>query len=212
MNRIKTWYLSHKYCLVLLYIPFYLLYFGLLELSEAKAVFLIHCPLDDIFPTIPVFFLAYAAWWVFFPGSILWFLFKESRESFLGLCFILFSGYTICLLIYTFFPNGINIREPLAGRDFCSMAILWLRSIDPPRNVCPSMHVSSTVAIDIAVRKLEHINRPAKALVSLTSIMIILSTLFIRQHSIVDVFFGLLLSVSLSFVWYRFLLKRVAGE
>lgn len=193
-DKIK-WIRTHRYTWILLYIPLYLLYFGWLQGRDTETV-LISVALDEIIPTIPLFFIPYAVWWLLFPGALLYFLFA-SKEDFLKLCFILFSGYTVCLLVYTFFPNGLALREPLEGNDLCTKGILWLRSIDPPRNVCPSMHVSSTVAIDLTVRQSTQTSRWVKNAVTVTAILIILSTMFIRQHSIVDVILGILLSLIL---------------
>lgn len=81
-----------------------------------------------------------------FAVSLGYFLF-HSRRDFLDLCFIMFTGMTICLLIYTVLPNGLQLC-PAVVRDnlFASIAGM-LYAIDTPTNVCPSIHVSSTVAM-----------------------------------------------------------------
>ncbi|MDY6316401.1 MAG: hypothetical protein SPL49_04205 [Oribacterium sp.] len=194
---------DNKYTWWLLYIPAYLIYFAVLENITVpdEAVRIIETPLDRMIPTIPWFFIFYAIWWVLFPGAILYFLIKGTKEDFLKLCFILFGGYTVCLFVYTVAPNGLNLREPLTGHDIFSVFIGWMRAIDPPRNVCPSMHVSSTVAIDVTVRGASYIRIRSKNIVTIISILICLSTLFIRQHSIIDVLCGWGMSLVLLFVW-----------
>ncbi len=194
---------SHRYALWLLYLPAYLLYFAALQLRELpeSAVHIVETPIDRLIPTIPVFFLPYALWWLLFPGALLYFLFYGTREEFLKLCFVLFGGYTICMAVYTIWPNGLELREPITGRDLFSQGILWLRSIDPPRNVCPSMHVSSTVAIDLSVRSCPSISRRIRRLEAVLAVLICLSTLFIRQHSITDVVLGAVMSLLLHAFW-----------
>ena len=88
---------THRYALWLLYLPAYLLYFGMLQLRAvpAEAVHIIETPLDRMIPTIPAFFVPYAIWWLLFPGALVFFLFYGTRRDFLKLCFILFGGYTI---------------------------------------------------------------------------------------------------------------------
>ncbi len=207
--RIKEFFKSHQYAMVLLYIPCYLLYFGILELFPHENYHIIHCPLDALIPTIPVFFLPYALWWILFPGALVFFLFSGSKKEFLRLCFILFGGYTVCLIVYTVWSNGIEIRQPLPGHDFFSWCIRLLRSIDPPQNVCPSMHVSSTVAIDITVQDCQELSRSVKIGERIVALLIILATMFIKQHSVVDVALGILLSLVLDFIWRRYVETRV---
>lgn len=196
---------THRYALWLLYLPAYLLYFGMLQLRAvpAEAVHIIETPLDRMIPTIPAFFVPYAIWWLLFPGALVFFLFYGTRRDFLKLCFILFGGYTICMVVYTVWPNGLALREPLTGRDLFSLGVQWLRSIDPPRNVCPSMHVSSTIAIDLVVRQCSYIRPRTKNLETIIALLICIATLFIRQHSIIDVVLGFAMSWALYFVWKR---------
>lgn len=196
-----SWLREHRYGLVLLYLPLYLSVFGFLELYPHGEFHLIDFPLDRLIPTIPVFFIPYALWWLLFPGSIAYFYLFGEKRDFLKLCFILFTGYTVCLLTYFIYPNGISIREPLLGRDVFSLAIGLLRSVDISQNVCPSMHVSSTVAIFFTVKDAKDVPKAWKWRVSILSLLIILSTVFIKQHSLVDVFFGILLSYLLYLIW-----------
>lgn len=77
--------------------------------------------------------------------------------------------------------------------------VRFLRTIDPPRNVCPSIHVSSTVAIHLAICCSEEFgeNRKMKMLSRVITVGISLSTVFIKQHSVIDVFWGWMLSLGL---------------
>ncbi|SEA52452.1 PAP2 superfamily protein [Oribacterium sp. KHPX15] len=216
MEKIKTMYTNPKgfikdniYCLWLLYLPCYLLYFARLQLREVPAseVQIIELPIDRMIPTIPAFFIPYAMWWIIFPGALVFFLFWGTKNDFLKLCFILFGGYTICMIVYTIWPNGLALREPLESTDLFSTAVNWLRSIDPPRNVCPSMHVSSTIAIDLVVRECRYIKLRYKNIETIIAVLICLSTMFIKQHSVVDVVLGWAMSVLLWFIWKRFFEK-----
>ena len=216
MEKIKTMYSNPKeflkenmHCLWLLYLPCYLFYFARLQQRTVPVseLYIIETHLDRMIPTIPAFFIPYALWWFIFPGAFAFFLFWGTRKDFLKLCFILFGGYTICLAAYTIWPNGLMLREPLESSDIFSMGINWLRTIDPPRNVCPSMHVSSTVAIDLVVRECRYIKLRYKNIETIIAVLICLSTMFIKQHSVIDVILGWAMSVLLWFIWKRFFEK-----
>lgn len=205
---------THRYALWLLYLPAYLLYFGMLQLRTvpAEAVHIIETPLDRMIPTIPAFFVPYAIWWLLFPGALAFFLFYGTRRDFLKLCFILFGGYTICMVVYTVWPNGLALRKPLTGSDLFTLGVQWLRSIDPPRNVCPSMHVSSTIAIDIVVRQCSYLRPRTKNLETIIAALICVATLFIRQHSIIDVILGFAMSWALYVVWKWAVEPKISGS
>lgn len=200
-QRPMEWLSEHRYGVVLLYIPVYLLIFLLLELFPHSEFHLIYSPIDSLIPTVPAFIIAYALWWLLFPASLIWFYLMEGREAFLKLCFILFSGYTVCLICYFVYPNGLELREPLTGNDIFSRAVELLRSIDTPQHVCPSMHVSSTVAISLSLKDAKRIPAALKGAIHLSGLLIIISTMLIKQHSVIDVFYGILLSLILCILW-----------
>ncbi len=210
-NR-RSWLRMHRYGLWLLYIPVYLLLFAFLELFPAKEYHLIRCSLDQMIPTIPLFFFPYAFWWLLFPGALFCFLVWGRREDFLKLCFILFGGYTVCLIVYFIYPNGIDIRMPLTGSDICSAAIRLLRAGDPPQNVCPSMHVSSTMAILLTVLECNDLPAWCKWGIAIVSVLIILATVFIKQHSVVDVVLGIVLSFVLWLMWKEHAKSHADGD
>lgn len=193
LNRIK----EHKYCLAMLYFLFYLPAFFLLERISVPKI-TIYCPLDGMIPFIPVFVFPYFAWHVLFPSVLVFFMIKD-RGAFLRLCFTMFTGMTISLIIYAVFPNGLNIRVPVEGNSLPEKICSLLYAIDTPTNVCPSIHVSSTLAISLTVQGAESLkeHKTAKILLHILSFLIIISTLFIKQHSVYDVLAGTALSIVL---------------
>lgn len=112
----------------------------------------------------------------------------------------MFSGMAICLLLYLLFPNGLNLRPqtiPINNPAAWLVQTIW--SMDTSTNVCPSIHVASTLAILFAVWR-SHIWHHRKLVVggcTLLTVLICLSTLFLKQHSVVDVLCGIALTVLL---------------
>ena len=197
MKYILNWIKEHKYCLAMLYFLFYLPAFFLLERISVPKV-TIHCPLDNMIPFVPVFVFPYFAWHILLPSILIFFMIKD-REAFLRLCFTMFTGMAISLMIYALFPNGLNIRIPVEGNSLPEKICLFLYAIDTPTNVCPSIHVSSTLAISLAVQVADSLkgHTIAKILLHILSFLIIIATLFIKQHSVYDIIAGIALSVVL---------------
>ena len=90
----------------------------------------------------------------------------------------------------TVFPNGLNLRPEVFTRDnFCIELVKRIYQTDTPTNVLPSLHVYNSICCYIAIsycEKLQHSRLIQKGSLVL-SILIILSTMFLKQHSVVDV-------------------------
>lgn len=199
MNRMLSWVRAHRYCLAGTYLFVFLLGFLLLELFVPEPKYILHCAADDWIPFNEWFVLPYFLWYGWVPAFMIYFMFRD-RTAYLRLCFILFVGATLCLGIYLVLPNGLDLRREIAAENFCADMIRMIRAIDPPANVCPSLHVSSTVAIHLTILRAACLrDRPwMKGLSLAVTLLICISTMFIKQHSLIDVVCGWLLSLVLA--------------
>ena len=76
-------------------------------------------------------------------------------------------------------------------------AVRTIYLADPPINVCPSIHCFNSIGVNIAIRRSE-LGRRHKAVrwgSEVLMVLICMSTVFIKQHSIADVFAAILLAV-----------------
>lgn len=182
----------------MLYLVFYLVVFFVLDFTmEPK--YILHCTLDDRIPFCEYFVVFYFAWYPAFFLSLVWYMLRDKRD-FQQLWFIMFSGITFCLLCYVLFPNGLNLREEVPNRNIFCVLVNLVRGVDAPVNVCPSIHVSSSVSIALvtAKSKLFQNHKGRKAVIILLMILISASTMFVKQHSVIDVVCG----AAVSFVLY----------
>jgi len=210
LKAVKLWVRQNPHCLALCYFIFYLVVFFILEAVSVPR-YILHSPLDDKIPFCEWFLIPYCLWFLTMPGSLFYFMFKD-KEAFFNECFLMFTGMTICLGLYFILPNGLDLRVAVdpAKNILCRLVAL-LQGFDPPTNVCPSIHVASALAVDIAVQKSRafRAKKGWRALSSLTMVMILLSTMFLKQHSVIDVFWGVALTLTLSLVTYRLPWQRV---
>lgn len=204
LHSLRQWYAAHRYCLWLLYFVFYLTAFFTLE-HVIQEWTLIVCPLDDLIPYCEWFVFLYGLWFIFFPGALAYFLFGGHGRDFANLCLLMFSGMTISLLIYVIWPNGLDLRVADTGADLAGQLVAALQGFDSAGNVCPSIHCSSSAAVAVAVQKSDALRGRTGVQIAcwLVAGGICLSTLFIKQHSIVDVVCGVGLTFLLTVPVYH---------
>lgn len=202
MNVIP-WIREHRYCLAGLYLFVFLAGFFVLELIAPEPVIYLHCAVDDWIPFCEWFVIPYFLWYAWVPVFLVYFMVTD-KDAYLKLCFVMFAGATLCLVIYAAVPNGLQLRREITADNLCARIVKLIRAIDPPCNVCPSIHVSSTVAVHLTVLGCREFrdSKKMKALSWTVTGLICVSTLFIKQHSVIDVVCGCLLSLVLALVWH----------
>lgn len=158
---------------------------------------IIYCKLDDMIPFVPIFIIPYCLWFLLIAGTGIIFFLKSKidlRKTFLSVNICMGIG----LLAYFIYPSCITIRPTTYGKDIFSQAIKLLQEGDSPSSVCPSLHVA--VCISLCTGIMNSIcfkdNLKVKIFVIILSFFICISTLFIKQHSVIDVFWGLILGFS----------------
>ena len=185
----KKLYEKYKHGWVFLYAFIYLPWFFYLEKHVTTDFTIIHVALDDKIPFIEFFIVPYMLWFLFIAVTIGYFFFT-SKTEFYQLITFLFSGMTIFLIISTLFPNGLNLRPDTFVRDniFVDM-VKALYITDTPTNVLPSIHVYNTIGAYIAIYKSETLQKHKSVQTGsfILAVSIILSTMFLKQHSVVDV-------------------------
>ncbi len=209
MKQIFEWIRLHPYCFWLFYYIPYLICFMLLE-HFASPIIILHSSIDDMIPFNEFFILPYLLWFPYMFGSLLYFMFKD-KTYFQDLCFFMFTGMSISLLIYLVIPNGINLRVDFPVDNIFAWLVHFIQGVDDSANVCPSIHVASTFSIMLVVLRCPKWKH--RILVNIGSVFIglsiILSTMFLKQHSIIDVIAGILLSLILYFVTYHLNWRRI---
>ena len=214
LKKTAAWIREHPYALCLLYFIPYLIYFELLEaFAVPKFIITLSCWIDWIPFHVMAFVIPYFAWFPCLQFSLGYFLF-HSQGIFWICALLLFTGMTICLLIYTVLPNGLQLRPAVVRDNLLARIAGMLYAIDTPTNVCPSIHVSSTVAIMIIVMRYKSflMRHWYKGFTLLCGIAVCLSTVVLKQHSVIDVVLGGLLTLILYKVcmqtdWMKYLRK-----
>lgn len=203
-NTIQNIYQKYKHLLLLLYFPFYLVWFAYLEKTVTKHFHVIHMDIDDYIPFCEYFIVPYLLWFAYIAVVIVYMGLKDKKE-FQNMCAFLFTGMTIFLIVSTIYPNGHMLRPTSFERDniftqLCAM----LYQTDTATNLFPSIHVYNSIGVHLALIHSEKTkNRKGICLASaVLMVSIILSTVFLKQHSMFDLITGLALAIIVNFFVY----------
>lgn len=196
----KTLIKKYKHAWVLLYFFIYAPWFVYLEKTITVNYEPIHIRLDDFVPFNEWFVIPYYIWFAFIFATLLYLFLKDTKEFYRSAAF-LFIGMTICLFIYTVWPNGQNLRpnlDELGRNNICIEILRKLYGSDTSTNVCPSIHVFNSIGACIAVFHTESLRHKKWITIPslILTILICLSTVCLKQHSVFDgICAGLLASV-----------------
>ena len=188
---------KYQYPIFAVYYTLYMLSFGLVEKIQPDNLYIITCPIDQYIPFLEWFVIPYLAWFFYIGGIVLW-LFFFDRETMCRLLWCGMIGMTIFVLISVFLPNGLDLRPDSFARDniFTRLTAIVYR-FDTSTNVFPSIHVNNSICACTAMLSSDKIRdkKGIRFFISFFALLIILSTMFLKQHSVVDVTAGILTGV-----------------
>ena len=190
------WHRYHHWLYALI-LPLYLITFFVQEsiLDGSVPYTSIYHPLDDLIPFCEWFYIPYVLWYPFMGLVGLYLAFKDGTGFKRYMTYIGVSFFA-ALAFFAIFPNGQDLRPDLAvlGRDnLFTRAIAILYVADTNTNVCPSLHVVGSMAAVFGIMHHPRLRRTVWLPVGgiILAVLICLSTVFLKQHSVVDVFVGI---------------------
>lgn len=203
----------YKHAWVFLYALIYMPWFLFLEKNVTMNYHVVQTALDEEIPFIEYFIVPYMLWFVFIAATFLYFFFIDV-QGFYKLAKISFAGMTIFLIICSVFPNGQDLRPVVFERDNIFVdAVRMLYRTDTCTNVFPSLHVFNTLCACIAIHKSQALKKHKAVCIGayVLGALIIMATMFLKQHSVLDVT-GAFIMAYLLYQWvYAEETKKVPG-
>lgn len=183
--------------------------FGLLFLTVERlwireSYYPMHCALDDVIPFCEYFLIPYLFWFVFLVGIHIYALLFDTN-SFKKLMRFTIITYSAAMLIYMVFPNCQELRPVSFERDnvLTRLMAFWYR-FDTNTNVCPSIHVIGSVSVMLCAWDSKHFSTVGwKIVFALAALLISVSTVFLKQHSVLDVLAAIPICVIAYFIVYK---------
>ena len=170
----------------------------------APHYYAMHCALDDLIPFNEWFLVPYLLWFVYLIGALAYTFFFDVSNFKRMMRFVIFT-YSVTLIIYYLFPTCQMLRPEAFPRDnFLTRFIAGFYVFDTNTNVCPSLHVIGSLAAFHALWDSPRFRGCGWRTVSgVLAFFISISTVFMKQHSILDVFAALPICLVAYWLCYR---------
>lgn len=209
MKKIFSFLKNNKHFFLLLYAAIYIPWFIYVEqkVNIHTDYHIIHMVIDDYIPFCEFFVIPYYLWFVYIALGIIYIAFHDGRTCWKMGVFLI-TGMTLFLIISTVYPNGHHLRPDTFARDnFCVDLVQRLYASDTPTNLFPSIHVYNSIGIHLALVHCDKLmtnprTKWVKPVSFVLMISIILSTVFLKQHSVFDVLTALILAAVMYSVCY----------
>lgn len=167
---------------------YFILYFLTENLIPIEKCYPVYSRLDDLVPFCEWFVIPYTSWYLLIVVSLLYFLLYKV-DSFKKLQTYIIITQVIAMAVYILWPNRQDLRPDVFPRDnFLTYIAGLLYAADTSTGVCPSLHVAYSIGIASAWLKEKSVSKFVKAIVVIAVILICVSVVFIKQHSVVDIF------------------------
>lgn len=197
--------ISKRQWILLAYLPIHLLWYFINELLIVDNYHVVHSVIDDMIPFCEWFIFIYLLWFVYMLFAGLCYLIKDPHdlEKYL---LALWIGFFIATLTNSIYPTGQDLRPLVYPRDNIATWIVGLiQGFDTNTNVFPSMHIIGASVVAFSISKSNTLGK--KKWINIISwiylVLVTMSTVFLKQHSILDVFGGFAVSVISITVVYK---------
>lgn len=149
--------------------------------------------IDTKIPFVPAFFIPYCIWYLMI-FIIPYYLYCDNKDRFVKYT----MAYILCSMIgnivFISYPSTVA-RPTVTGTDIFSLIAKFIYWIDTPTNCFPSLHCAISMLFILYICESKNTNIITKISVCIISILIMLSTLFTKQHVVVDFISGDILAL-----------------
>ena len=188
MHIFKRW----GHILGILTIPLQGLIYLLIAQSTESNAFFNYYWIDTKIPFLSWFAYPYVVWMPVLYIGFLYFAVKD-RSLYWRTLAIYNISVMACNLIFWLFPTYVP-RPELAGSDLASLLVLFVYQNDAPLNCFPSIHCLTSYLLFITINRHQLLGKISRIGWSTLLWLIIASTVFIKQHSIIDIAGGIIVA------------------
>lgn len=154
-----------------------------------------HTFIDDIIPFNAFFVVPYVLWYAYVAWFLLYLCIID-KDSYFKLLTSLIIGMLISYVVFYFYPSHVP-RPIIIKKDVFSELVGFIYQRDNAYNCFPSIHVLNSLLVAMHVNASYEVMMGTKIICSVLATLIIMSTLFIKQHYFVDAIGAIFLGCTL---------------
>ena len=156
-----------------------------IPLNKRKSKYYWKIQFDDHIPFIPIFIIPYVGYFLYIIATI--FLLWNTKYIYVFFVSYIIS-YVLAGLFWYFFPNGVK-RPNIQGKNIFRKSILLIYKHDGDSNGFPSAHIFATLICSYYLL----LAFPTFSItISIICLLISISTVFVKQHYVLDILGGLM--------------------
>ncbi len=171
-------------------------YHVIVAINRGRTVFMPELALDRAIPVQPLWMLAYGSVWIFAFLPV--FVVRQpelTRRAMLAALTVIGVAYVAFLVYPTVLP-----RSDTVGEGFFATSLEVNYSLDPPYNCFPSLHVAWAF---VAALTCYRVHRGVGLVALVWAATIGVSTLYTKQHYVVDVIAGIAIAYAAYLLFLR---------
>lgn len=181
----------HHLLWLLGWVGYFVLYFLTENLIPLSRCYPIHSPLDDLIPFCEWFVIPYVGWYLLIVFSLLYFA-LYNPENFKNLQKYIIITQVVAMICYILFPTRQDLRPTeFPQSNFLTDVLQVIYSFDTSTGVCPSLHVAYSLGIASTWLREKSASKTAKSFVVVFVLFVCLSVVFVKQHSVIDIYAAL---------------------
>ena len=174
-------------------VPFYLVIAGRGGAPNAPAL-----AVDRLLPLAPTWALVYGALYAFL--IVLPVLVVQQEELIRRTVWAYLTVWIVAYICFLLYPTVAPRPDKVLGEGFGVWGLRFLYDADPPYNCFPSLHVAHSFVSALACFR---VHRRLGFIAACCALLVALSTLFTKQHYVVDLVAGILLALAAYAVFLR---------
>ncbi|MDW7656337.1 MAG: phosphatase PAP2 family protein [Bacillota bacterium] len=177
--------------------------------ANVERAVILKFPIDDQIPFVRFFVLPYYAWFALVAAVFLWLVFdrRQNRRVYRHTTAIVLA-MVLSTLIFLVYPTHVP-RPVITGQDWLSRLVLMIYAADEPYNCFPSLHVAVAAIKGMTLFRYGPRRIWFRILTVLLVVLIMLSTVLIKQHYVPDLVGGLALALICDVISRRLFPDRI---
>lgn len=166
---------------------------------------------DRKIPFCPTWGIVYLGCFLFWAINYI-LITRQKKEDWFRFAVGDYLSRIVCGVFFVLLPTT-NVRPEIVGNGFVQSLIRFVYMVDAPTNLFPSIHCLVSWMCFVGIRGRKDIPRWYQVFSAVFAIAVFASTLFTKQHYIIDVVAGVLIAELCYYIghhtqWYLWVMKK----